>query len=216
MSTRIAVNRMHWPVEVLGPGRRIGIWVQGCTIGCAGCASRDTWPEAAASDRLSIPELVARIDALVDGHVDGATITGGEPLDQPGPTLALTAALRTWLLSRAPGGDILVYTGYTEAAARRRCPELFDTADAVIAGPYIEDAAGTAWWGSANQRLIVADEEVRVRYERALDESQPRVQIAVDDDTIHVVGIPAPGTLPMIERRLAEAGIHLEEVSWRP
>ncbi|MCA1696856.1 MAG: radical SAM protein, partial [Actinobacteria bacterium] len=34
---------MHHPVTTLGYGTRAGVWVQGCTIGCHGCASRDTW-----------------------------------------------------------------------------------------------------------------------------------------------------------------------------
>ena len=40
--TMLALSRMHFPVTTLGPGNRIGIWVQGCTIRCPGCVSADT------------------------------------------------------------------------------------------------------------------------------------------------------------------------------
>src|SRR5690242_5906193 len=40
---RIMVSRLHFPVTALGGGRRVGVWMQGCSIGCAGCVSRDTW-----------------------------------------------------------------------------------------------------------------------------------------------------------------------------
>jgi anaerobic ribonucleoside-triphosphate reductase activating protein len=40
---KIAINKAHFPVTVLGPGRRIGIWTQGCRIHCKGCVSQDTW-----------------------------------------------------------------------------------------------------------------------------------------------------------------------------
>ena len=40
---KIAINKAHFPVTVLGPGRRIGIWLQGCSIHCKGCVSQDTW-----------------------------------------------------------------------------------------------------------------------------------------------------------------------------
>lgn len=40
----IYINNAHFPVTVLGPGA-LGIWTQGCSIGCKGCVSRDTWPE---------------------------------------------------------------------------------------------------------------------------------------------------------------------------
>ncbi|HSV19446.1 MAG TPA: 4Fe-4S cluster-binding domain-containing protein, partial [Casimicrobiaceae bacterium] len=39
----IELNKAHWPVTVLGPGKRIGLWLQGCSIHCPGCVSQDTW-----------------------------------------------------------------------------------------------------------------------------------------------------------------------------
>ena len=41
--TPISLSRLHFPVTTLGPGRRIGIWFQGCSIRCPGCISADTW-----------------------------------------------------------------------------------------------------------------------------------------------------------------------------
>ena len=75
----IALNRLHWPVTVLGPGRRVGIWMQGCSIGCRGCVSRDTWPAhgepGATGDVISIDDLMSRIDALVCNADDRAAST---------------------------------------------------------------------------------------------------------------------------------------------
>ena len=45
MTARIALSRIHFPVTTLGPGRRIGIWFQGCSIRCPGCISMDTWAQ---------------------------------------------------------------------------------------------------------------------------------------------------------------------------
>ena len=28
----LELNKAHWPVTVLGPGRRIGLWVQGLSL----------------------------------------------------------------------------------------------------------------------------------------------------------------------------------------
>lgn len=44
---RMILSRLHFPVTTLGPGRRIGVWFQGCSIRCAGCISRDTWETGA-------------------------------------------------------------------------------------------------------------------------------------------------------------------------
>ena len=45
--TGVGVSRLHFPVTTLGPGRRAAIWLQGCSIHCRGCVSRDTWAPAA-------------------------------------------------------------------------------------------------------------------------------------------------------------------------
>ena len=36
--------------RVNGPGLRAVVWVQGCTIGCHGCESRDTWDPSGGGD----------------------------------------------------------------------------------------------------------------------------------------------------------------------
>ena len=219
--TVVAVNRLHWPVTVLGPGRRLGIWVQGCSIECPGCVSRDTWPSMGLEDRIPVPELISRIDMLVDrgpdGPVDGVTLTGGEPLDQAGALGGLLGALRGWLDRRgSPSADLLVYTGYDEPAARELSPEAFALADAVIAGPYVAARAGTRWWGSGNQRLVARDDGVAARYESALSEAPAELQVAVEQGHVFVIGVPGRGALARMEAGLANAGVSLGGVSWRP
>lgn len=252
LEVKIAVNRLHWPVTVLGPGRRVGIWMQGCSIGCPGCVSRDTWPvpvEGGVGDVISVDDLMARIDALVDGvgpdaassvgasvgpgsadagavgrdevAVDGVTVSGGEPFDQPEALETLLVALRRWLGGCADpgsgiGADIIVYTGYDEAAARDRCSAAFSLADAVIVGPYRAGEPGTAWWGSGNQRLIARNEQLAQRYHDALSQATGEVQVSVADEGVFIIGIPRPRTLSRVESKLAAAGIRLEGVSWRP
>ena len=219
--TAVAVNRLHWPVEVLGPGKRVGIWVQGCSIECPGCVSRDTWPPMAPDERLPVPDLISRIDALVergpDGPVDGVTLTGGEPFDQPDALDELLGALRGWLDRRGvSSADLLVYTGYDESQARDISAEAFDLADAVIAGPYRAAQPGNRWWGSGNQRLITRDENVAARYRSALRAAPPELQVAVEQGQVFVIGVPGRGVLAQMETRLADAGVRLGGVSWRP
>src|ERR1044071_7362148 len=95
MRATIQLNKAHWPVTVLGPGRRIGLWLQGCTIGCRGCGSKDTWPRD--------PSKTIAVGALVDcgrrattDPLDGVTISGGEPFQQPIGLGALLRALIAW------------------------------------------------------------------------------------------------------------------------
>ena len=75
----IFLSRLHFPVTALGPGRRIGLWVQGCSIRCAGCISLDTWaPGKGSTTVAAVAEVIMR---WID-EADGLTISGGEPLDQ--------------------------------------------------------------------------------------------------------------------------------------
>ena len=42
--SRIRLHRIYYPVTALGPGRRLGIWVQGCARRCPGCLSPEMQP----------------------------------------------------------------------------------------------------------------------------------------------------------------------------
>ena len=73
-----AVSRLHFPVTTLGPGRRVGLWLQGCSIRCPGCISLDTWDPRVGL--VPIADLLERIDQLA-WEADGLTVSGGEPFD---------------------------------------------------------------------------------------------------------------------------------------
>ena len=120
----LQLNKAHWPVTVLGPGRRIGLWVQGCTIDCKGCVSQDTWPQDA-TKAIAVRDLVAWCKRTAGDALDGVTISGGEPFEQPDGLRALLAGLRAWrrvgaprlrhpLLQRLPARDA------ASASTRRR------------------------------------------------------------------------------------------------
>ena len=98
---KIAVNKAHFPVTVLGPGRRIGIWVQGCKIHCKGCVSQDTW-EADPGRETTVARLLAWCRKTTEGAFDGVTISGGEPFDRQG-LQSMLSRHRRLRSSMAPG-----------------------------------------------------------------------------------------------------------------
>ena len=101
----IHISRLHFPVTTLGPGHRVGIWFQGCTIRCNGCIAVDTWQQETGQTTVeSVIDLVGQWS----NDADGITITGGEPFDQ---SSALIALLR--MLKKLRVRDVLVYTGYS-------------------------------------------------------------------------------------------------------
>ena len=90
-SVRIA--RVVPRTAVEGPGVRTAVWVQGCSVRCAGCFNPHTW---AAEGGTSVP-VAALLAILVDQEVEGITLLGGEPFDQgtrPGPARRGGAGVR--------------------------------------------------------------------------------------------------------------------------
>src|SRR5919197_588417 len=93
-ATSLLLAKAHYPVTTLGPGTRAGLWTQGCTIGCVGCLSRDTWHP---DPRTAVPVgTVLGWLASLPGPVDGVTISGGEPFQQPDALAALLHGIREW------------------------------------------------------------------------------------------------------------------------
>lgn len=216
--TSVRLNRLHYPVTTLGPGTRLGIWVQGCSIECRGCVSRDTWdPDAA--EPMSVAEVIDRANHLCDGPVDGVTVTGGEPFDQPEGLQCILEGLRGWLDGRSNGdADLLAYTGYELDDVIARAPGPLAFLDAVIAGPYIaSQPTAAAWWGSSNQTLVPLTARGRSRYATTPPSDPGKIQVDVDSaGRVWLIGVPRVGVLQKVEASLRAAGVHLEGVSWRP
>lgn len=206
MTSSIALSRLHFPVTTLGPGKRIGVWFQGCSIRCAGCISMDTW----ASDRgqTTVDEVVSIISQWVPA-ADGITISGGEPFDQPAALLELLATMRSMT-----DADILVFTGYPWTKVSElveASPRLFD---ALITGPFdINESQTRALRGSDNQELHLITAKGRSRFasfERAATESDRAIDVMFDDNgDVWFAGIPARDDFRRLERLLQSSGATL-------
>ncbi|SNY64884.1 4Fe-4S cluster-binding domain-containing protein [Paractinoplanes atraurantiacus] len=213
---RIRINRVHHPVLVLGYGRRAGVWTQGCGIGCAGCVSRDTW-DADPDTEVDVTEVV-RWCASRPGDLDGVTISGGEPFDQPDAFLELLDGLNAWRAGLSRPVDLLAYSGRSLAVLRARFGEHLARLDAVIPGPFVEARApGNRWRGSANQELVPLTPLGHERYDAEVDRpaGPTRLQLGSDGERVYHIGVPAPGDLNALEAALARRGLAYEEASWR-
>lgn len=211
----LRVDRLHYPVTALGPGRRVGIWLQGCTIGCAGCLSRDTWDRDAV-EPSSIAQVLDAVARLCPDGVDGVTISGGEPFEQADGLAALVAGLRRWGAACSREVDILVYSGRPLRVLLEEHPGVLGLLDALIPEPYVAGIPPTGpWHGSGNQPLVLLSALGRQRFDLAEVSGHPRIQVAVTDGTLWMIGIPRPGDLERLDAALAARGVLLEELSWR-
>ena len=174
---------MHYPVRALGPGTRVGLWCQGCSIHCADCISPEGQPFLPERG-VPVSELAKRI---VGYGAEGLTVSGGEPFDQPEALMELLRILNAQGLS-----DILIYSGYQADDLLKRYPDLADLAAVLIDGPFEPGNVTTSTWkGSDNQRLHLWRMELGPRYRDWMRSSARKLQLAKDiDGRRFLIGIP--------------------------
>ena len=115
--------------------------------------------------------------------IDGVSISGGEPFQQPEALLDLLTRLDASGLSR------LIFSGYTIAEIHRQPlgPEILVHVDVVVAGRYVESRPqGPGLIGSSNQRLHF----LTTRHTPAEFSRIPRTEVIVHSDgSITLTGI---------------------------
>lgn len=181
--TLIRLHRVYYPVTALGPGKRLGIWVQGCTRACPDCLS----PEMQPLSGTPVPVETVLQHMPADIHPDGMTVSGGEPFDQP----AAVAEMMQWFI-RHYSADVLVYTGYTLAELQARhdpaTDAILSSLAALVDGPYQrQQNYGRGWMGSENQRLYVYRFPERYRHFTTARRTLQAVQQA---QRLLFIGIP--------------------------
>lgn len=178
------IARILYPVEVLGPGKRIGIWFCGCTKACKGCSNPELW-NVQPKYKIDVEDVMRLIRNISnEHHVDGFTITGGDPLEQPEELTVLLEQLKNI------NDDILVYTGFD---IEQLDTALLKNVSVLIDGKYIEHLNDNSLLkGSSNQRIHILDERKREKYEEYLSTETNRIQnFTLRDGTVSV-GIHKP------------------------
>ncbi len=202
MTAKLALSRLHFPIMSLGYGRRIGIWTQGCSIGCKGCMSVDTWASRPAN--IPVDEIVTRVDRWL-AEADGITLSGGEPFDQPEAIVALLSTIRPRIK-----GDILLFTGYAFGDVPNAASPALDYLDALVCGPFIEQrASDLPLRGSDNQEIRLLSRLGRARYcdLNIGSRSRPRIDLVEKDGELWFAGIPKPGDLERLDATLTALGL---------
>lgn len=158
-----------------GPGARFVIWMQGCTLGCAGCFNPTTHPHAGGQLR-PVAELLAELAAAAGrGGIEGMTLSGGEPMQQAAASAALLAG------ARALGLSTLVFSGYTREEIEQLPggPAALASIDVLVDGRYRStERLGEGLRGSANQRILLLSD----RYTLADVEATPVAEIRIARD----------------------------------
>lgn len=141
-----------------GPGVRLVVWCQGCSIHCPGCHNKDTWDMFGGRD-FTNEDIEEIIEYLNQDYVSGITFSGGHPLEWYNIDYVICTIKE--IRKRCPNKTIWLYTGWTldymdifdEDDSIGQC---LGMCDVVVDGPYIEEQRNIAlpYCGSSNQRVI--------------------------------------------------------------
>lgn len=184
----------HWlyPVQVLGPGNRLVLWVQGCNRRCKNCISPEL--QMFKGTEYDVSELTQICNTFIsEFNLDGVTISGGEPFDQAEELFRFCEGLLC--------DDILVYTGYSwEEITYLFEDQIFRSGIcALITNPYVDELNDNLpLRGSSNQKIYYLNPQKKDCYYRYLENTKREQQYFVDQDTVYMAGIPDKGQAEII------------------
>ncbi len=207
---RLHLARIGYPVTALGPGRRVALWVAGCSLGCAGCISPELRPQAGGRP-LAIGAVARRLLALPES-LDGLTLTGGEPFQQPAALAALLAALRR----RGSHWNVLAFSGYHRREILELGPEarrLLTAVDVLVAGRFRREVPAAApLLASGNQRIHYLTSRGR-SLRRAFELLPPdAADLALGGGEALLVGVLRPAARARLHARLRPSPAAVPEV----
>lgn len=148
------IDVIHYPVKVLGPGTRSGLWVQGCNRNCPGCISGHSHDPRAGMEM----NLDSIMEELLSYPARSITISGGEPFYQLKDLHALLLALRSGNFR-----DIMIYSGYTADCIKGKMSDIDVLCDVLITEPFILGMESDyIWKGSDNQKMHILSESENI------------------------------------------------------
>ena len=188
----------HWlyPVHVLGPGSRLVLWVQGCSRRCDGCISPELQSyEGISYDVNDLSDIINNL--LTFNHLNGITISGGEPFDQGDDLIKLCSRLST--------NDILIYSGYSYQELQNRYNGYLASGKigVIITNPYIDKLNDNLpLRGSSNQEIIYLNANLKNDYENYLASSIREQQLFIEPNAVYLAGIPPKGSADIIRKEI--------------
>lgn len=192
------IGKILFPITTLGPGKRLGIWVQGCHRNCKGCSN----PELQVFDESKDVSPEKILEATMNLDFDGVTISGGEPFLQIQDLKALIQ-----LYNSLGYDDILVYTGFTLKELTDRDDEdikyILSHVSVLIDGEFdVNLVDDVPLRGSSNQNVWILNPRYKNEYEVLLTKEKT-VDIFCFEDEIHFIGIPFEGYDQLYRKLLA-------------
>ena len=186
-NTSVLINLIYAPVLTLGPGIRVGVWFQGCSIKCKGCISKHTW-EFDKKYKKTIAQVIDKINYYSEIYnTKSITISGGEPFDQSASLYILLKKLKELKFN-----DILLYSGYKFNYLQKNYGDILKYIDVLIDGTFIESKkTNKIYKGSNNQKMYILNKSLSPIYQEYKKQlKNNKLQLVTKDNEIYLIGIP--------------------------
>lgn len=185
------VNHRERKTQVLGPGLRYVIWVQGCKKNCPGCINPQGRRLNENGYWLDSHTILQEIQE--DASLMGITISGGEPFLQSESLAELIKLIR-----KNTKLDIMMYSGYTlqelHSWENEAVEYILDNIDILVDGEYMEELnTNSIYRGSDNQTIHLLSKKY-LHFKKAMENTKNRdIEFVYRDDELFMVGIPEKG-----------------------
>lgn len=186
--------------DLLGPGLRIVVVVQGCRRRCPGCIA-EGWLTFQTA-QLCRPETLAELFIQAPG-LEGLTFSGGEPMLQAAGLACLARAVR-----KQRNVNVICFTGYQLERLHKQPPgagvgELLAETDVLIDGPYrkeLDDNQGLR--GSSNQRIHILTPALQP-WADALARQPRKAEVRIENGVVTLIGVPPNHMVEAVEAALS-------------
>ena len=192
------LNKIQYPLYNLGKGKRIGIWVQGCTLACEGCINEMIWTKKK-GENISVYELYQFVDSICEEY-DGITISGGEPFQQYEQLITFV-----YLIKTRTKLSVHCFTGYEMKELELMYPDklFMNYIDHLVDGRYVKELhSNNGVVGSTYQ--ISSGRANEMSFQKENDRWSLNV---ADDGSVYMAGIPRDFEISKLIQDLDSVGI---------
>ncbi len=165
-----------------GPHRRFAIWVQGCSINCAGCCNKSfqEFNNKNMVDNSVIKDMILK--SKTKYGIEGITLLGGEPLEH-------YSLIELAQYAKSIDLGVLCFSGFTINKIRKMdTKDLLLYCDTLVDGPFIQKLLikNRRWVGSSNQNV----HHLTDRYKNEFDDAGQSIDITYVNGVLKITGWP--------------------------
>ncbi|MDH5404582.1 MAG: radical SAM protein [Candidatus Heimdallarchaeota archaeon] len=201
----INISSIRFSSDVNGPGRRIVIWVQGCTLNCKGCFNEEQIPHIPKNiiNTEVFYNLVKKL--LIKYNCEGITFSGGEPLQQSKAVYDIIQRVKN------DNYSIVLFTGYTiqeiENDFNPHIINILEHIDILISGRFKQNnpSYSRTWFDNPDKQIrFLSDRYKQINYDNVLN-----LEFNFNSDDLYYTGFLSKDDLSYLRELFEEEDVLL-------